>query len=115
MLGNEQNSLWRMKNGYALDCFGGLARINKRLGEMSEANIDLLRQKLRVGLHSGVEVTHQNAQEINKSVRFFALLCLLVIRNPRARMEEVCTANLRCCLRGHYWCWRNKFCEDWSK
>lgn len=61
MLGNEQNSLWRMKNGYALDCFGGLARINKRLGEMSEANIDLLGQKLRVGLHSGVEVTHQNA------------------------------------------------------
>jgi len=60
-LGNENNQLWRMSNGYALDCPNGLVTINQQLGQLSEDGLDALRQKLRIGIHTGIEVTLHDA------------------------------------------------------
>lgn len=51
------SALWQMKNGYALCTRGGLQAITAHLGELDESEIDALRAKLRIGLHSDVEVT----------------------------------------------------------
>lgn len=49
--------LWNLKNGYALCSQMGLDAISKHLGSITPSQLDDLRGKLRVGLHSDVEVT----------------------------------------------------------
>ena len=56
-LGNENNRLWEMRNGYALPTREGLEEIHSRLVNMSEGDLDELRTKLKVGVHSDVQVT----------------------------------------------------------
>ena len=56
-LGNENNSLWEMRNGYALLKEDGLYAINRKLGSMSEDEVDELREKLRIGLMWNTQVT----------------------------------------------------------
>ena len=56
-LGNHNDALWTMRNGYALCTEQGLDTIDQRLAESSEAQLDELRGLLRIGLHWGVEVT----------------------------------------------------------
>ena len=56
-LGNENNSLWEMRNGYALLKEEGLYAINHKLEEMSEDEVDRLREKLRIGLMWDTQVT----------------------------------------------------------
>jgi hypothetical protein len=56
-LRNEDNSLWTMRNGYALCTESGLASIARTIDAMSVAEQDSLRDRLRVGLHWDVEVT----------------------------------------------------------
>ena len=56
-LGNENNRLWEMRNGYALPTREGLEEIHSRLVNMSEGDLDELRAKLKVGVHSDVQVT----------------------------------------------------------
>ncbi len=57
VLGNADNSLWMMKNGYALASENGLKTINGILNNKSESEIDALRQLLRIGLQKNTEVT----------------------------------------------------------
>jgi hypothetical protein len=56
-LGNDDGSLWRMKNGYALFTRDGLASVDRRLAAAGEERIDRLRCLLRIGLHWGVGLT----------------------------------------------------------
>jgi len=56
-LGNHDQSLWRMRNGYALPTPGGLATIATQLDGQSESQRDRLRQLLRIGLQWDTEVT----------------------------------------------------------
>ncbi|MCR9293650.1 MAG: hypothetical protein NXI32_13080 [bacterium] len=56
-LGNEGEKLWRMRNGYALPSREGLEAVAATLSAMSESELDAIRAKLRVGVHSGVQVT----------------------------------------------------------
>jgi len=49
--------LWTMKNGYALCHEAGLDSITRYLRTLPPDQIDLLRGKLRIGIHSDVEVT----------------------------------------------------------
>ena len=62
-LGNTNEDLWSMSNGYALCSPEGLATINDRLQSSNESEKDETRQKLRIGLHSAVEVTDAEAPE----------------------------------------------------
>ena len=56
-LGNSDNRLWEMKNGYALATENGLAEISKRLETFSDSDLDELRQLLRIGIQWNTEVT----------------------------------------------------------
>lgn len=51
------SELWEMKNGYALCTRDGLRRISTHLLRLDPDELDLLRGRLRIGLHSDVEVT----------------------------------------------------------
>ena len=50
-------SLWAMRNGYAMPSLAGLERISVHLENAEAAERDALRAKLRIGLHLDVEVT----------------------------------------------------------
>lgn len=56
-LGRPLNTLWTMKNGYALCTGSGLAAITALLNSATEAKRDRLRGELAIGLHHDVEVT----------------------------------------------------------
>src|SRR5262245_51067636 len=49
--------LWTMCNGYALCSREGLAAITTHLRALNAPDVDALRAKLRIGVHSDVEVT----------------------------------------------------------
>ena len=56
-LGNENNTLWEMRNGYALLKEDGLDAINRKLVGMSEDKVDELRGRLQIGLMWDTQVT----------------------------------------------------------
>lgn len=56
-LGNTENRLWEMKNGYALASHSGLVEIGRRLQAASEHELDGLRQLLRIGIQWNTQVT----------------------------------------------------------
>ena len=56
-LGNAGNNLWEMRNGYALCTEEGLAAIARTLEKLDVRGIDRLRDRLRIGIHEGVQVT----------------------------------------------------------
>ena len=56
-LGNENNALWEMQNGYALLKEDGLYAINRKLGGMNKDEVDELREKLHIGLMWDTQVT----------------------------------------------------------
>jgi hypothetical protein len=49
--------LWRMQNGYALCSRAGLDAIAEHLSALKPDELDILRGKLRIGIHTDVEVT----------------------------------------------------------
>jgi hypothetical protein len=61
-LGNSENRLWKMKNGYALPSREGLIEISKRLRESSEKELDALRKRLRIGIQWNTQVTILDAK-----------------------------------------------------
>lgn len=61
LLGNTDERLWRMENGYALASMEGLEAINATLGAMDEAGLDRIRAELQIGLQLDTEVTLQDA------------------------------------------------------
>jgi len=61
-LGNQNNRLWHMRNGYALPSDDGLREIHDRLLAMSESEHDDLRQRLQIGIHWDTQVTLGDCQ-----------------------------------------------------
>jgi hypothetical protein len=60
-LGNENHTLWTMRNGYALATRAGLTTISQRLQAASAQERDDLRALLRIGIQWHTEVTLNNA------------------------------------------------------
>lgn len=56
-LGNHNERLWKMKNGYALASQEGLADISERLTQADLQELDTIRQQLRIGIQWNTEVT----------------------------------------------------------
>lgn len=57
VLGNDDERLWEMRNGYALASAEGLAEISMRLETMDPGTREALKGRLRIGIHADVEVT----------------------------------------------------------
>ena len=73
-LGNENNALWTMRNGYALCTEDGLAEIERTLDRLGETGRDALRDRLRIGLHWDVEVTSPEPCGLTVSQAFCSAL-----------------------------------------
>ncbi len=57
MLGNTDNDLWQMKNGYALPSARGLLEINRILAMGDDKQWDAIKATLRIGLMWNTQVT----------------------------------------------------------
>jgi len=62
VLGNTNQRLWEMRNGYALASREGLIEISERLAASSEDERDQLRQLLRIGVQWDTQVTLKDAK-----------------------------------------------------
>ena len=60
-LGNSDNHLWQMRNGYALASEEGLIEISNRIKSATESEVDELRRLLRIGIQWNTEVTLNDA------------------------------------------------------
>jgi hypothetical protein len=56
-LGNGEERLWEMRNGYAMCTSSGLAALSAWFGAASTEDLETLRAKLRIGVHWDIEVT----------------------------------------------------------
>lgn len=63
-LGNSDDQLWKMQNGYAMATQEGLFEINQRLRGSSEHELDQLRQLLRIGIHWNTQVTLEDSRNL---------------------------------------------------
>lgn len=61
-LGNADNRLWEMKNGYALASEEGLREITNTIKSATESEVDELRKLLRIGIQWDTEVTLNNSK-----------------------------------------------------
>lgn len=62
ILGNHDEQLWQMSNGYALATESGLQQISDRLLSSSETDRDEIRKQLQIGIHWDTQVTLHNSQ-----------------------------------------------------
>ena len=72
-LGNTGHSLWEMRNGYALCTQAGLSAIDEVLQSSAPESLDEVRDLLRVGVHSGVQVTDVPGEHLVSQVFCSAL------------------------------------------
>jgi len=63
-LGNDENRLWEMRNGYAMVSHDGLVQISDRLRASDESELDRLRQLLRVGIQWNTQVTRNDSTHL---------------------------------------------------
>ncbi|QDI79214.1 hypothetical protein E8E01_01620 [Methylorubrum populi] len=81
-LGIDRAALWRMRNGYALPTWASLAAIAEHLSRADEAAFDDSRNRLRLGLHTDVEVTDGPAPRSLVSQIFCSALPVAYARLP---------------------------------
>jgi hypothetical protein len=80
--------LWTMQNGYALGTQSGLDAIGRHLGTLATDQIDILRGKLRIGIHRDVEVTEVEGPDRPRvSQSFCSALPVAYSRVPPAHWE----------------------------
>lgn len=72
-LGNQENQLWEMQNGYAMASADGLRKISQRLSTIDESERNRLRQLLRVGIQWNTQVTLRDANHTVSQVYCSAL------------------------------------------
>lgn len=56
-LGNTNNALWQMQNGYVMASEQGLAQIQQQLRSISHTQREQLKGLLRIGVHADIDVT----------------------------------------------------------
>ena len=63
-LGNTEEMLWQMKNGYALASRDGLIDISEQLEASTEKERDRLREQLRIGIQWDTQVTIRDSSHL---------------------------------------------------
>jgi hypothetical protein len=82
---NDDNTLWTMRNGYALCTEEGLALIDRTLESSRDVARDALRSRLRIGLHWDVEVTAAQERDLRVSQAFCSALPVSYVPIPADR------------------------------
>jgi hypothetical protein len=96
--------LWEMRNGYALAKQTGLETITNHLKSISEEDIDRLREKLKIGLHSDVEVTEATGPNIPLvSQAFCSALPVAYSSIPKAHWEALSVLVLEAAYEATMW------------
>ncbi len=75
--------LWTMQNGYAVPSAEGLKVACQHLRSLDKAGLDVLRARLRIGVHRDVEVTDGALPGQNVSQAFCSALPITYARLPR--------------------------------
>ena len=63
-LGQPAASLWTMRNGYAMFTRQGVDSMSNYIASLDPPALDLLRQRLKIGLHRDVEVTDGDSHNL---------------------------------------------------
>ncbi len=63
-LGNSDECLWAMQNGYALATEAGLKKVSRQIKSMSREQRDHLRQQLRIGIQWDTQVTLDGCEHL---------------------------------------------------
>jgi len=89
-LGNADEHLWRMRNGYALATESGLVEISNRLRESTVRDRDKLRELLRIGIQWNTQVT-LNGSRHRVSQAYCSALPVAYSRYSSALWAELAT------------------------
>jgi hypothetical protein len=96
--------LWKMQNGYALATKSGLDAIARHLGTLAVDQIDVLRGKLRIGIHHDVEVTEaEGPYRPRVSQAFCSALPVAYSRVPPAHWESFAVLILEAAYEATMW------------
>ncbi len=102
-LGNESESLWAMRNGYALCTATGLEEIDRKLHALGPDGVGDLRDRLRIGLHWQVEVTDTVAPGHLVSQAFCSALPVRYTRVPPQHWRSFATLVLEGAYEATLW------------
>jgi len=96
--------LWTMQNGYALATQTGLDAIARHLGTLTTDQVDVLRGKLRIGLHHDVEVTEAvGPDRLRVSQSFCSALPVAYSRVPPTHWEPFAVLVLEAAYEATMW------------
>jgi hypothetical protein len=73
ILNNEQESFWKMQNGYAMFDQEGILALNKKLASLDQKELDELKQNLKIGIQWNTEVTKSNTKHLVSQIYCSAL------------------------------------------
>ena len=113
-LGNPDERLWTMQNGYALASGDGLREITDRLLAASESECDDLRKKLRVGVQWDTQVTLGDANH-RVSQAFCSALPVAYSSHSDELWEEFAKLVLEASYEVTNMCRHPEFCEHWQQ
>ena len=101
-LGNADDALWQIRNGYALCTERGLATIARTLDAHDEAGVNGLRDLLRIGIHAGVQVTDADDEQLVTQA-FCSALPVSYTRVPSERWRAFATLVLEGAYEATLW------------
>lgn len=101
-LGNETDDLWKMRNGYALCTRDGLPAIARTLDALDVEGVDRLRDLIRVGIHSRVQVTDVEDEQL-VSQAFCSALPVSYSSIPSTRWKSFATLVLEGAYEATLW------------
>jgi hypothetical protein len=103
-MGVPVGKLWTMRNGYALGSQTGLDAIARHLGTLPADQIDVLRGRLRIGIHRDVEVTDAAGPDRPLvSQAFCSALPVAYSRVPSALWEKFALLVLEAAYEATMW------------
>jgi hypothetical protein len=103
-LGLAVESLWTMRNGYALCTRAGLDAITNHLASLTSEQTDSLRSMLRIGVHSDVDVTDADGAQVPVvSQAFCSALPVAYSRVPSVHWQAFASLVLESAYEATLW------------
>lgn len=101
-LGNSNERLWLMQNGYAMATASGLREISSKLRAMSKHERDALRKKLRIGIQWDTQVTLYGCKHLVTQV-YASALPVAYSQHPSSLWAEFAQLILKASYEATLW------------